>query len=310
MVDLATMHALEAALSEKARLIVMGDKDQLASVESGAVMADLHDAANVPGTPLAGSLVTLDKSHRFSKTRGIGRLAEAINRQDPDAVFRALGDKDDKETALVEVTGAEAMQRTVESLARLHIVPALREPDPLRRRTLLGDFAVLAAHREGWFGQSGLNRFIEAILEREGLILRGREWYPGRPIMVTENDYHTRLFNGDIGLIVPAEENDEVPVALFTGPDGSERLVPTSRLPRCETAFAMTVHKSQGSEFNRVAVVLPERRSQVVTRELLYTACSRARKSVTFIGTDEVIREAVLTPCRRTSGLRAKLVNT
>src|SRR5690606_24313672 len=153
----------------------------------------------------------------------------------------------------------------------------------------LSAFRVLCAHRRGPLGVDGLNAAIAARLRREGLTAGDGEHYDGRPILVTKNDYQLSLFNGDVGLVV--RESAGL-VACFPGDDGIRR-IPVGRLPPHDTVFAMTVHKSQGSEFDRVAIVLPERISPVLTRELLYTAVTRARKSVDLFGPRDVVAGAI-----------------
>jgi exodeoxyribonuclease V alpha subunit len=169
---------------------------------------------------------------------------------------------------------------------------------------------VLCAHRRGLDGAETMNRTIErALAERERLRL-DEPYYVGRPLLVTENDPSTRLFNGDFGLVV--RDASGAKAALFAAIDtsaaaGGGRLVALSRLPRAETAFAMTVHKSQGSEFDEAVLVLPQRPSPVLTRELLYTAVTRVRERITIVASAGVVARAIATPTRRDSGLRARL---
>jgi exodeoxyribonuclease V alpha subunit len=163
-------------------------------------------------------------------------------------------------------------------------------------------FRVLCALREGPFGVAGLNQMLEEILEEAGLMNCQSPWYSHRPIMITRNDYNLKLFNGDNGVILHDGVGGE-PRACFTGPDNSLRQFLPIRLPQHETAYAMTVHKSQGSEFDRVLLVLPDRQSPVLTRELLYTGITRARKGVELWFEEQVFRGAISQRVRRTSGL-------
>jgi exodeoxyribonuclease V alpha subunit len=180
------------------------------------------------------------------------------------------------------------------------IAPIYAKSDVSEKLDGLRRCRLLAAHRKGALGQEGLNRFTEALLYRRGVIDPRDTWYDGRPILVTENDYQTGLFNGDQGLVQRTENGM---AAVFEEPGGVTRRISTSRLPSVDTVFCMTVHKSQGSEFDTVALFLPEHRSPVVTRELLYTACTRARKRLVLFGTEPVFKKAVETRIQRASGL-------
>jgi exodeoxyribonuclease V alpha subunit len=157
---------------------------------------------------------------------------------------------------------------------------------------------------------AGINSRVERFLLREGGFEPGLLWYPGRPVMVEQNDYQLDLFNGDVGVVVPSETISGDFSVYFPGVEGDGRLIAPSRLPQHTTVYAMTVHKSQGSEFDRVVLVLPPHRSPVVTRELLYTAVTRAKTGVTILGTGQVIRDAVETPVQRASGLSEQLWET
>jgi exodeoxyribonuclease V alpha subunit len=183
---------------------------------------------------------------------------------------------------------------------------SLQAPDPLAALAALARFRILCAVREGPFGVSGLNQATEAILAETGMIDPQSPWYAGRPIMITRNDYSLKLFNGDIGILLPDGESGELR-AFFSGRDNTLRKFLPLRLPQHETAFAMTVHKSQGSEFDRVLLILPERESPVLSRELLYTGITRARAGVELWFEPKVFRAALASRAMRTSGLREAL---
>lgn len=317
MVGLALMRRLVEAVLPSARLILLGDKDQLSSVEPGAVLGDLakrcveaawsdeHLARTQAATDqtlardartkaarggLGDCFVHLTHSYRFGETSGIGRLANAINTGDADGAIAVLRSGDYPDVTWVETiadTTPDALDPRLGELVVEAYRPFLQASDPLERLRLLDRFRVLCAVRRGAAGTETLNRHIEAVLAEARLIApRGHTW-AGRPIIVTVNDYDVGLFNGDVGLIVPdpAHPGDSNRLrAVFPGPDGQPRFLSPARLPAVETCFAMTVHKSQGSEFDGVAVVLPERPTPVVSRALLYTAVTRARSRIHLFG--------------------------
>ena len=168
-------------------------------------------------------------------------------------------------------------------------------------------FRILCALRESLYGVSGLNNIIEKILARQGLIAPSRLFYPGRPILVTVNDYALRLFNGDTGILFPDPDNGALLKAFFPTPDGEVRSIPPERLPAHETAYAMTIHKSQGSEFDRVLMLLPPVDSDLLTRELIYTGMTRAKKTFELWANKEVFCSAVKRKTERNSGLKDAL---
>jgi exodeoxyribonuclease V alpha subunit len=344
MVDLALMARLVAAVPAGARLILLGDADQLASVEAGAVLGDICDSGGVAGysrqladalleqtdervpvapeeecrgeSGLRDCIVRLTRSYRYRAGSGISALAEAINAGDAERALSVLEDPacDDVERIDPDPKGGlgEALQRaTLEGFGRY-----LRAPGPAEQLELIGHFRVLCARRRGPGGVEWLNREIEAALLRAGLLQGGGEEYAGRLVMVTRNDYDLGLFNGDVGVVSGAgggqgrgaEAGESPPLlACFAGEAGRLRSLAPSRLPRHETVFAMSVHKSQGSEFDRVTLVLPDGVRSWVSRELLYTAVTRARRHVTMCARPEVIHEAVSRRIQRASGLRQAL---
>jgi exodeoxyribonuclease V alpha subunit len=177
--------------------------------------------------------------------------------------------------------------------------------EPIEALGLFERYSILCGLREGPFGVVALNRLARNILRQEGRIRPRGRWYAGQPIMVTQNDYDLQVFNGDTGIIL--EDPDQGLRAFFPSPEGDIKSIHPVRLPEYETVYAMTVHKSQGSEFDRVLLILPDRDSPVLTRELIYTAVTRARDHVEVWGTEEVFRRAVGRRTERTSGLRDAL---
>ena len=292
MMSLPLSASLLEALGASTRLILVGDPDQLASVEAGSVLADLVAARG----PTSNCVAELTANHRFGAGSAIGELAAAVRRGDVEATRRALD------------TGGGASLHSSGSTARSIVEPvalAMRQAALAGDRTLaaeqLDSVRVLCAHRRGPAGVARWNSLVESWLGD----VRPFSDYAGRPVMVTVNDAPRRLFNGDIGVVIEQPETGDLEVVI---PDGeSIRHVPRVHLGRVETVHALTIHKSQGSEFDRVVVVLPSADSLLATRELLYTAITRARSSVTLIGSIDAVLAAVSRPTRRASGLRARL---
>ena len=185
--------------------------------------------------------------------------------------------------------------------------PYLREPDPAKAIDLFNRFRILCAHREGPHGIHYMNLLVEQALRNEGLIHRDGRWYAGRPVMITRNDYNLRLFNGDVGITLPDPKLGNELRVFFPAPDGFMRTFPPLRLPEHETVYAMTVYKSQGSEFDEVLFLMPDRIAPVLTRELVYTAITRAKEKVEVWGKEDVFRTAVSRRIERISGLREAL---
>jgi exodeoxyribonuclease V alpha subunit len=280
------MARLVEAVRADARLILVGDPDQLASIEAGAVLGDIVAAAH-------DSVVELTEVHRFGAR--IGRVADAIRRSDGDATMDALAGV----TWIADPADAlEPLRRRAVTTARA-VTSAAQAGDATAAIRALGAFRLLCAHRRGPYGVSGWTALIEAWLGQEAT-----GWYVGRPLLVTENDYGLNLYNGDTGVVIAAGDG-QVSAAFERG----GRIVEFSptRLAAVDTVYAMTVHKSQGSQFDTAAVVLPEPGSQILTRELLYTAVTRAREELILVGSEEAIRAAVARPIARASGLRSRL---
>jgi len=296
VVDETSMASLEhvarllEALRPDTRLVLVGDADQLASVEAGAV---LHDV--VAGWS-AEHVVRLTRSHRFGA--GIGRLAAAVRDGDADTALELLTAGG---TAMRLVHPDEAgavLESTILPVAR-DLALAGRRGDADEALRLLGRHRLLCAHREGPFGAATWNDRVTARLRDE---IGWAPWYPGRPVLVTRNDAPLGVFNGDAGVVL---ERDEQAVVAIDGTPVRE-LAP-SRLPDVQTGYAMTIHRSQGSEFDHVTVLLPDADSRVMTRELLYTAITRAVDEVTVVGTPEDIRTAIGRRVARSSGIVERL---
>jgi exodeoxyribonuclease V alpha subunit len=305
MVPLTVMAKLFAALPHRANVILLGDRDQLSSVEPGAVLGDIARAASEPG-PLQGSLVVLDKNYRFGNESNIFALCNAVREGEIERALKILnsGERPDvisgRTPPPVQVT-ERLRQRVIAGYSAY-----LRAPDPAEALKEFKKFRVLCALRTGPYGVESLNRAIEKILREERLVTGTQTTYAGMPILITQNDYQLRLYNGDIGILLPDPADGSL-LAWFIGEDGGIRRVPPARLPEYEPAFVMTVHKSQGSEFDNVLLILPDKESPVLTRELIYTGLTRARSRVEVWFQESVLRAAIARTIQRGSGLRDRL---
>jgi exodeoxyribonuclease V alpha subunit len=344
MIDLEMMASLLDALPTAARLILLGDKDQLASVEAGSVMGDLcHSAENqaydlqtrdwieryagitlsepvCTGSALNQQTIMLRYSHRFDEHSGIGQLARAVNNGNASQALAILSDplkypdlghlllSHPADRQLKQVVSANTGTSADGKPERLQgygyylaVINENRPKDighyPHWAKQVLeafDTFQILCAVREGPWGVAGLNQRLEQWLfpnQKPAL------WYEGRPVMITRNDYNLGLMNGDIGIALK-DSNNKLRV-VFPGDESGIRWISPMRLPDVETAFAMTVHKSQGSEFNHVAMVMPETKSLVLTRELVYTGITRAKQNFTLLESKaNIFDQAVLASCK------------
>jgi len=363
MIDLEMMAALLDALSPKTRLVLLGDKDQLASVEAGAVLGDLcrdaeagYQSATVAwiaamageevsawqgdSGALAQQIALLKVSHRFRADSGIGQLALAVNGGDgervrqvwqrqpayPDiAAIHLRGPDDGRLPGFAVAGGAEhfaALPGVASALGYRHYLEVLRERRPVAdapadayetwAKAVLDafdQFQLLCALRRGPWGVEGLNKLIAETLARAKLIEQAWGWYEGRPVLVTRNDYSLGLMNGDIGVVLRIPEAGENKLrVVFRQSDHSIKQVLPSRLTDIETVYAMTVHKSQGSEFAHAALVLPDKPNPVLTRELVYTGITRARHWFTLLTPNPaILAQAVARRVRRSGGLAGLL---
>jgi exodeoxyribonuclease V alpha subunit len=295
MVSLSLMARLVEAVRPESRLVLVGDPGQLSSIEAGAVLGDIVGPATGDG------IVVLERVHRFGG--GIAALATAVRAGDADAALGVLAQAPPGVTWLQE-HDLEPVRRQAVAAGRA-LIEAGRAGDAPRALHALGAFRVLCAHRHGPAGVAVWTAAIEGRLADAvpGFSPEPR-WYPGRPLLVTENDYGLQLFNGDAGVVVQADDGRAA--AAFER-RGEVALFSPGRLEAVETVFAMTVHKSQGSQFGTAAVLLPAPGSRLLTRELLYTAVTRARERLILAGSEEAIRAAVARPIARASGLRRLL---
>ncbi|MCK5229745.1 MAG: ATP-binding domain-containing protein, partial [Desulfobulbaceae bacterium] len=260
---------------------------------------------------LRDCITVLQENRRFGSESEINALGKAVNRGDEDLAVQVLrgehgGLKPDKSQSVywhefpLTVDLKEALKDRVLNGYKDYI----RAIVPEKAILAFERFRILCVHRHGLFGVMNLNGMVEEILSDRNLIPRGRIWYPYRPVMVTRNDYTLKLFNGDVGIALPDPDTGGDLRVFFISSDGTKRSFPPGRLPEHETVFAMTVHKSQGSEFNKVLFVLPLKQSQILTRELIYTGITRAVNKVELWAEERVFRAAVKNRIQRNSGLR------
>ena len=348
MVSLPLMAKLVEAVREDARLVLLGDRDQLASVEAGAAFGDIcgpegsrpvlrlsgpavEELRETVGGDLAAhveqadepgvwdAIVRLDRFRRFEAESPLAAVAAAIQREEtePGGTLALLRDgtmqHDEVGVGLLDpdvdpTAPRHAEDAAVAAYARYAELALATDPDPGQVLDALNGLRVLCALRRGPQGSWAWNAEIEARLAREVAGFRtDQRWYVGRPILITENDYGVRLYNGDVGVILADREHAERRVAVFPATDGSLRPISPARLPACETTFAMTIHKSQGSQFDHALVVLPEQSSPVLTRELVYTAVTRATRRTTLLARERILQEAIARPVQRATGLQHRL---
>jgi exodeoxyribonuclease V alpha subunit len=295
MVSLSQMYHLLSALKPETELILVGDPDQLASVEAGTVLADIVDGF---GTD---RVTVLTEQHRFKDAKGIIDLASAIRDGDIEHVMRYVKEGGKGVKWIDPMESPELVRNLVDEVvdnARevIEFARAEKLPEALAKK---GTLQVLCAHRHGKHGVTGWNRLVEEQLG----VATSNPWYAGRPVIVTVNDNTTGLYNGDVGIIGQGTKGR---VAHF-GSGQSALTLPTTRLPHVDTVHALTIHKSQGSEYDHVIVVLPEQGSRILTRELFYTGVTRASAKLTILGTKQSIEAAVATKVRRATGLARRL---
>ncbi len=309
MVSLPLMAKLFAALPASARVVLLGDRDQLASVEAGAVLADIADAAAAEKSALRQAFFVLEKNFRFGNENTIHRLASAVRKGGVEAALSLIEQLPTSEFSSVPVLSSADLTTRLTVLAPAAFGSFLAERDPAEALKKFDGFRLLTPVRQGPWGVETLNPVIESILHRAGLIGSPGLLYAGRPILITRNDPASKLYNGDVGILLPdpAKPDDQL-WAWFPAPDGRTRKIAPARLPEHESAFAMTVHKAQGSEFTSVLVVMPDRDSPVLTRELVYTALTRASKRVELWYQPDTLRAALTRQASRISGLREALI--
>ncbi|MDK2597977.1 exodeoxyribonuclease V subunit alpha [Pseudoalteromonas obscura] len=339
MVDLSLMSKLVAALPEGARMYLLGDKDQLASVDTGCILNDLCADLQLGQNPkyssqradllnqacfdgekkLSGAsskfvlqdvMAFLQQSHRFKSDSGIGQLAAAVNNNDQNHLDWVIQQGFD-ELSLYSLSN-ESYLKMIEGAATAYSVylRAIKDGAATEQiHQLFSEYQLLAAVREGPYGVNELNKRIEHKLAQQNLIRPYSRYYAGMPLMVTQNDYQLKLFNGDIGIILPDSSGQLF--ATFIDEQGNLRSINPARLPSHDLVYVMTIHKSQGSEFSYTAMILPpiQRARQGINRQLVYTGITRAKHHFELICQPQVLRLAMNKSVGRSSGLRPRLLN-
>ena len=328
MIDLALLAKLFDAVRPDARVILVGDKDQLASVEAGSAFRDICTSGLEPGTsaslaeafakctgeelegtsaseaPIHPVVVELRRNYRFTPETGIAELSSAVNQGDSEgaiAVLKSSGRIRWRPTPLVKNFERELRERVLPRFEKF-----LTLTDPADALNQLAEFAVLCALRRGPFGAETVNGLLERMLWDIGRVEGDGRYHGGEPVIIVRNDYNVGLFNGDLGIVLPDATSGELRV-FFRGEDSDVLNFAPGRLPAHQPAFALTVHKSQGSEFRDALVILPERDAPVLTRELLYTGVTRVRETVEVWATEHILRQTIERKIERSSGLRDRL---
>ncbi|MEO9943647.1 exodeoxyribonuclease V subunit alpha [Paraglaciecola sp.] len=361
MVDLPLMAKLFAALPAHAQVILLGDQDQLASVETGSVLSDIcaacvsninnqaplaaysesmqytlaalmdlpapnishqqdQDVVLTKKTAIQNNLVKLLKSHRFKDDSGVGQLAKHINLGQVTKCISLL-----KGSEFTDIDWYQPSQTTPQNVANevlktliVKLLPiyqeyikAIHQGDIRKAFDTLQKQQVLCAQKGGFWGVNQLNTLIESELHKQGLIDNSKGFYIGRPVMLSKNDHQLKLFNGDIGIIMPDPSKPSLTKVWFITPEGNVRGLLPSRLPSVDTLYAMTIHKSQGSEFESVYLCLPpitaNNQGRGLNRELIYTGLTRAKKQFMLFGESRALSLSLQQQCIRGSGLADRL---
>ncbi len=321
MIDLSLMHRLLEALPAETRLILLGDPDQLPSVDTGNVLADLCSGeplysaefavlakpyvGDIPPSrdrhKLSDAICMLTRSYRFDPSSAIGHLAQGIR----GGATPFESSADDK-VQMIEQTELPEAETLLEPWQQF-LAALSKETPAMDLLTAFDKARILTSRRTGDTGVDAINEAIEANLEEKGLKPIGQEFYYGRPVLITRNDYNLGLFNGDVGICIPGSQENQH-LVVFPGSDSmSQKSFLASRLPAHETCFAMTVHKAQGSEFDHVSLLLSEstdtEADSLMTRELIYTAVTRAKQTITVYGPRETWHNALARSSARVSGM-------
>ena len=309
MLSLSLMHRLIDALHPTAELFLVGDPEQLASVDAGTVLADISLAAKKEGTDLHRCTERLTSQYRYAVGSPIEQVVKAVQSGDADQVIDLLRSHRNSEGVVSWIDPSSKAQEDLDAFENvglevkrhaLKVVELAGSSQYEKALETLGQLQLLCASRVGQLGIAGWNRTVNKWI---GTATR-KQWFVGRPVLITKNDHGNNLYNGDVG-VVCSDKNGEVRVVF----DGlvAPREFPTVRLPEVETVHALTIHKSQGSEYQHAIVVLPTGRSRLLTRELLYTGVSRAREQLTIVASESALRTAVNTVVIRASGLADRL---
>ena len=329
MVSLPLMAKLLAALKPDARLVLVGDQNQLPPVEAGNVLADLFRAAAIngfsepfcndyaqcggealveknfsAGDGLTDTVIQLHTNYRSGEMTALNEISVAVNTGETDVAMTLLQQTNAAALAWQPLPPVKLLKTVLREAIVSHYGDVLKSASPAAALAALGKFRILCAVREGPFGTEAINRLVEEILAEAGFIGSNKiksGSYAGKPLMVTANHYALKLFNGDTGVVW--SDSGQAVLVYFPDETGALRAIARERLPEHEPVYALTIHKSQGSEFDHVLLVLPEKASPVLTRQLFYTGLTRARKSVRILASDNILRATIATQLQRSSGL-------
>ncbi len=299
MIDIVLLTRLLEAIPFTAKIIVLGDMHQLSSIQAGSVFNDICTAK-----PLSSQVFALDYNFRSKGKTGIEKLARAINKNEPEQVEKILS-----QNKFEDIVFEDLGKKQIETLLGDHVDRRYQFiAQAENTKTILAkleNFKILCAHNSGRYGTLSINHLCENILRSDqNFDISGRHF--NRVIMVNTNDYNKQLFNGDTGIVI---ENKNRSLAYFKNQENQISTYRLSDLPDHDTAFAITIHKSQGSEFNTVLIIIPDYLSPVMTRQLIYTGVTRAKQKVILAGRLDIIKQAVSLSVKRTSGLTSGIEN-
>lgn len=293
MMDLGLWHALTRAVSINTRLIIVGDPFQLASVESGSVLSDICTTptkCTIPNS-ITEKIIKLERRYRFSHQSGIHHFADAINRSDQTSVFNILDDPKIEDVNLIEPNRV-----SINDILKSYAI----DPIVNKEYTFVNDHKILSALRSGSFGCDYLNKIIEIEIKKRLTISQSNVWFQNRIIMATKNDYRLGIQNGEVGYYDEASKHVKF---------SNHKTISTEQLTHYESGYCITIHKSQGSEYDHIAIILPDKQHQILSKELLYTAVTRAKKSVLIVGKKDILEHCISKKLIRKSGLISQLAS-
>jgi exodeoxyribonuclease V alpha subunit len=328
MIDLKLMNDLCSALEDDCRLILSGDRFQLASVSPGSVFGDIckrgekiwysENYLNFLGKffeknllkeffseskrSFADSITELKKNYRFGANSGIAELAKSIKNCDAENAFNVLNSDEFKDVVFIETGSEKELKQLIYDFTDNYYFSILKSADPEEAFEKFSEFMILSPLKQGSFGVNKINEIVENRLFQENEKSESFLWYNGKPVMINSNDYRNNLFNGDIGICIDIKGSKNRKIYFQSDKGGFQEFHP-SLLNNYDSVFSMSVHKSQGSEFDNILLVLPEHYSEVLSRELIYTAVTRARKKVFICGRKDVFKFALNKSHSRESGL-------
>lgn len=306
MIDLPLMQKLLDATPDTSSIVFLGDHNQLASVEVGSVFSDMTRSAGDPSSPLFGKLTTLTQTYRFSEDSSIHQFCELCKNGQVDSLDPLLAnERDDFAFHSIKSTSPKALKPVIDEIMRAHASRAAL-PDLEAAFKAIGDFTVLTPFNQGIFGAQSINRIADAKIRRIQN-LNPDDFYRGMPLIILENNYDLELFNGDIGIVWPREGSQEL-FAWFNDLGKGLKPVRLNWLPKYALAYCLTIHKSQGSEFNHVTGVFSPEDNKFVSRELIYTCASRAKERLTLFSDPQSLRASIQRSVKRATRLEEQIL--